>query len=769
MTRLKILAKSKESFLCLSAILLLLLLFFFKLLIRGEVLEGFGDILPHFLPSQFFYAQALKGGRLPLWSPYAGSGFPIFAEGQPGFFYPLKFLLYSLLPFPLAFNLQVVSPVFMASVFMYLYARSLRLLNLPALLSAIVFAFSGFLIVHLSHLSVAMAFSFLPLGFFLIENFIAKKNPLYLLLISPTIALQILSGDFPMAMRSLLAFTLYFFFRASPHFRNKQILFRKVSLWLVAVVLGLGLATIQIVPSLELTRLSVRGADLGLEFRNSYFYPLSSLITFIFPNLYGREYNADPRIGTYWGPWSYLEMTAYVGILPLFLALIAFRKRKEAPYISFFLFLLIFSLILAMGASGGLYFILQLIPPFDRFRGPARFLGLVVFSLAVFSGFGFQKLLTGKKGESFILINRGLKDFGWLFLIIFLISIFFFPTISFYVPSAAEKAPQITASSIVVPLFLIAGAVFLMSLFSLGKIKRNGFSLLVILFVTQDLFLFGINYNRTVEKYVLPETVKFLRQDKTRYRILPFPLKKHFTLDKLPTLSDLAGNSSALFGIESADIYSQLSLLRYEELLSKIVDENNTDLLENRILDILNVKYVLADKPLEQKRLKLAHDKEILIYKNRDVLPRAFVVNDFEVKKGEEVLGILASSDFDPKEEVLLESEPPVDLNKPGELNSEVKITNYQNERVAVEVSLKKSGILVLSDIFYPGWKAYVNGKEERLFRANYVFRAVPLKEGRSLVEFVYEPDSLKLGIIVSLISLFLWGTLVLAFMIIKR
>lgn len=765
------LPRFKEYSLCSSFILLLLLLFFFKLLIRGETLEGYGDVISYFLPSQQFFASSLKRSNFPLWFPYAGSGFPLFAEGQSGFFSPLNFLLYYLLPFPLTFNLQIVSPVFIAAVFMYLYAKSLKLLNLPALLSAIVFAFSGFLIVHLSHLSVAASFSFLPLGFFLIENYFTKREPLYLLLISPMLSLQILSGDFSTTMRSLLAFTLYFLFRASPLFekRNKHTLFKEVGLWLAVVVLGLGLAAIQIIPSLELTRLSVRGVNLGLEFRNSYFYPLSSLLTFIFPNIYGREYNADPRIGTYWGPWSYLEMTAYVGILPLFFSLIALRTRRERNYISFFLFLLIFSLILAMGASGGLYSILQLLPPFDRFRVPARFLGSVVFSLAVLSGFGFQRLLTGKKEELFILINRSLKDFGLLFIIIFLISVFFFPTVFFYVPSSAAKAPQITASSIVVPFFFIATSVFLMSLFSLGKIKRMRFSLLVILFVTFDLFLFGINYNGTVEKQKIPETVKFLKQDKTHFRILPLPLKKHFTLDKLPTLSDLAGNSSALFGIESADIYSQLSLLRYEELLSKIVDENGESLLENRILDTLNVKYVLADKPLEQERLSLVYDKEILIYENKDVLPRVFVVNNFEVKKGEEVLRRLASSGFDPKEGVLLESEPTVDLNKAAELNSEVKITNYQNERVAVEASLKKPGILVLADLFYPGWKAYVNGKEEELFRANYVFRAIPLKEGRSLVEFVYEPEALKLGVIVSLISLFLWGTLVSAFMIIKR
>ena len=81
---------------------------------------------------------------------------------------------------------------------------------------------------------------------------------------------------------------------------------------------------------------------------------------------------------------------------------------------------------------------------------------------------------------------------------------------------------------------------------------------------------------------------------------------------------------------------------------------------------------------------------------------------------------------------------------------------DYQPEKVVIEADLPQAGFLVLSDSYYPGWKVFVDGEEDRILRANYIMRAVRLSPGHHQVEFIYDPSSFKLGLAISLATLFL-------------
>jgi uncharacterized membrane protein YfhO len=82
------------------------------------------------------------------------------------------------------------------------------------------------------------------------------------------------------------------------------------------------------------------------------------------------------------------------------------------------------------------------------------------------------------------------------------------------------------------------------------------------------------------------------------------------------------------------------------------------------------------------------------------------------------------------------------------------KVVRYEHQAVTIQASLNDSGILVLADAYYPGWKAYVDGKEVSIMRANHFFRALVLSEGNHLVEFKYDPLSFKIGLIISLATI---------------
>jgi uncharacterized membrane protein YfhO len=103
---------------------------------------------------------------------------------------------------------------------------------------------------------------------------------------------------------------------------------------------------------------------------------------------------------------------------------------------------------------------------------------------------------------------------------------------------------------------------------------------------------------------------------------------------------------------------------------------------------------------------------------------------------------------FDPARQVLLSES----LSLPGRIDfaGAAKILTYTNQRVLIQAALNNSGVLILTDSFYPGWHAYVDGKEARILRANLFFRAVPLSAGRHTVEFCYEPRSFAVGLAIS-------------------
>jgi len=162
-------------------------------------------------------------------------------------------------------------------------------------------------------------------------------------------------------------------------------------------------------------------------------------------------------------------------------------------------------------------------------------------------------------------------------------------------------------------------------------------------------------------------------------------------------------------------------------------------------------------------RLQRVHSGDVKVYENTLVLPRAFVVHK-AVRAADDsgVLERLLDPAFDPTESVvLLESEDDgqellsrLALQGVAREGEGAVVRVYEPERVVVEANLEEGGYLVLSDTNYPGWKAWVDGKPVSILDANLLMRAVPLGTGQHLVEFRFEPDSLRWGVVGSLASL---------------
>lgn len=189
---------------------------------------------------------------------------------------------------------------------------------------------------------------------------------------------------------------------------------------------------------------------------------------------------------------------------------------------------------------------------------------------------------------------------------------------------------------------------------------------------------------------------------------------------------------------------------------------------------LLGVKYILVPKNLNlgdvfdierPDRFPLIYNREIKIYENPYVLPRTFISQRFErinsYGQAQERLKTLEFDEF--KRLVFLEEKPGEHINQTGTVGTGIQtaaIKSYLPSKVVVEADIGQAGILVLTDLFYPGWQATVNGEPEKIHWVDGLFRGIYLKPGHNQVIFSYLPDKFRIGLAVAglaLIVMVLW------------
>jgi len=179
----------------------------------------------------------------------------------------------------------------------------------------------------------------------------------------------------------------------------------------------------------------------------------------------------------------------------------------------------------------------------------------------------------------------------------------------------------------------------------------------------------------------------------------------------------------------------------------------------NKMLSLMNVRYVLSRREIKSQNYRLVMPGSVKIYENINTMPRAYYVKSHTVKKKDEVIDYMMSDCFNPEREVVLEKNPVLQPVSPGTVktgDASVRIVYYAAEEVIIEVNALDVGWLVLSDTYFPGWNACVDGVETDILRANCVFRAVHVKKGANRVIFKYDPVSYRVGETVTIVSLFL-------------
>ena len=743
-------------------------------MILDDQLPFFRDLSTYFYPLRFTLAEALKQGELPLWNRHSAMGFPVLADFQSGVFYP-PHLLFLALPFTKAIRYVYCLHYLVAATGGYALCRHWNYPRYQAIIGSLLFTLGGTTVSLINLLNHFQSAVWLPWTVLFWERFLRRQSWRNFLIMVASFVMQFLAGSpeiYVMSMTLLLVdgFSLG---RAEANVR-----IRKMLTWLVAGNLVLAaLVAVQLLPAIELILQSRRQESIPYQEAASWSLNPWSLVNLVF---------LDKRVDMGQGNGTRLFfdrdlpffVSHYCGAIFLFgLSFWLYTNSlKEKVALGILIGL---SLIVAFGEFTPIYpFLYRHVSVFRTFRYPEKlfFLTQAFLIVATLRGIlSFQKQYPYQS-------NRVLRIIGIILSALFLLYLVlrFKPALLLEFINR-QKAVLLPAdwtldhvASVLVSLERqLALMACLLVLFVVGKngyLRQSLFKFLLVTIVFIDLSWANQGFQYLLKADSLLPVPKVLEAPDTDLnRIFYYPSGKNlhagaFVILRPPTTPfseissivsrNLLPNSGIYYGF---DYMQDINALAKESYLTFLKFANQIEAAKQiRLLGALNVKYVMSFHPLEARGISLVQhfpQYPSWLYKIDRVVPRAYVVHKTrEEANAYRTLDNLSAEEFDPTTEVLLDTMVPSRLSNSA--LTDAKIVKYENQDVLIRATSDSPGVLVFADSFYPGWHVYVDGKEERLLRANYFFRAVGIAPGEHIVEFKYDPYWFKVGKFVSVVTL---------------
>ncbi len=716
------------------------------------------DAISQFYPWKSLVGEFWRNGKFPLWNFFMFNGTPFLATLHSAALYPLN-ALYLLFSDQNAWTMLLFLQILLAGIFMYLLLRDYKLSNASSYFGAIAFSLSGYMIAWLEFGTGGQAGLWLPLLLLVEKKFIDTGRRLYLFFIPFVFFLIFTAGDFQVPSYISATYFLYGLYRIITT-RNKKALFtEKLFPVFTAFVFAVLLSSIQLIPTIELFKNSVRANDPYIE---QYFYGLMNwekVTNFIWPDFFGNIVTRN-----YWSKYGFHEYISYIGIISLvfvFYSLLT-RKIKEER---FFLTLLVITLLFLFPTPIAFLPYKLKIPAIGT-SSASRIIFLVDFALSALAAFGIHKYLREP--------GRLLKKIIFYLLAVTLgLSIGF--VISYYLMNDSLNPVTKWLENIRVALRnMVPGTLFIISLFCvdifksffagkkylIGKLFIRYVPIIIILLSTADLLRFAWKNTPFSEKrFLYPKVpiIDYLQKDQEMFRIA----------GGIPT------NLFMPYKLFSAEGYDPIYPARNGEWYS-LVDWGHTKSLTGRygivhyyyspLINYANVKYIVDYKKDDQRQIDKKghfypgiaptrytedfHDNRVYVFKNNDVLPYIWLTRKFEVAKDSyELIDKLLSSS-EPK--IILEKNPGLDFDD-SNLDYEVANVKKLYNEIEFDVVLTGDSLAFVSESYYPGWRAYIDGSEEEVLRANWLFQSIKVPRGEHKIRFVYFPKSFKIGLWLSL------------------
>ena len=760
---------------------------------RTEKFPGWEAGIPHkpigddqtrlFYPERTFTNQMLEKNTIPLWNPYIFSGTPFLADLQSAVFYPLN-IIYFLLPQIYAWQILLFIQPIMATVFMYLFLSLFRLKKLAIWLGALAFGFSGFMIVwSQEHVAAGQAALWLPLVLFGIERYLTNKKLWYYLVTTIALACSILGGFIQITFYIFAFSFLYGLFRI----KTLQLPFFQYVLKIIGIYLfSLCLSATQLLPSIEAFLESPRSTSSAWYLFEGYLLPITHVLNALVPDIFG-----NPGAYNFFGRGFYRETVLYVGLIPFFFAIYVGFKAKKNPLIIFFILGTLISFFFTVDSPITRWFFQLPLPLLPTFL-PSRILVITAFSISVLSAFGLSTLM-GKEVKKDQRLILGI--FSILYLVLLLIVSYGILLLNYGDTALLQKLNDyiirhgsfptkentfVLLKNIILPFFMLSFLFIFLQLKRIFNLAIFG----IILLTLFGQFYFLNKYLVTGElQFLYPknEAISFLQSRNSENRFITFRQSFEENISTYFHIYSIEGANpifprrygELLFAVKNNGKISK-DIPRIEARLSELGDKENPfdDNRRIRLMSLLGIKHVLYfdDPNLQNMSLnKLSPNlfKPVWQHNNWHALeyanafPRVFLAHNAYIQNNaQEILDLIFDSKIDLLTSVILEESPReitdsgkfIELSKPS-ADSSTSIISYEPQKVSIHAKTNVPQMLFLSDNYYPGWKAYVDDKETKIYRANYTFRSIFLPQGNHKVIFIYKPLSFQVGLLISLIA----------------
>jgi Bacterial membrane protein YfhO len=705
------------------------------------------------------YARA-RLPHAPLWNPYVMAGRPFLADAQSAVFSPFSLPAY-VLPFWWSLAVTAALKLFCAALGTYLLGRALGMRFAGALLAGLAFGLGLYMVAWLSW-PLSSVWAFLPWLLLACDRVVRRPDAAGVAALAVVVALQFLGGHPESSFHVMVVAVLFAILRLSrvaPRGRPAG-----------AVVLGMAaggaLAAIMLAPFLELL---LHSNDVAERARHETLHlPAKYVLALALPEYWGRPTTVatEPFIN---------GRAIYVGALPLLLAGLALlRPSRERVAI-------------AAGGAAALavalgiqpvFAIVTALPGFAQ-SGNTRLAVIPTLAVALLAGFGLDDLLARPlAGWRARALPAALAATVALPLLVVLARS---PVHARFIGDAlgvawAFATPPATPDSLsIIPMaaalvwIVIGGAAALLIwLAHRGRIAPGTVAALAITLTALDLLRFGMGQNPAIPldhaRQPVTGAIHHLREAGLGRFAGVVP---NFGIVALPA------DAGMRYGLYDARGYDYPVERRYDKLWRTAIAPRvpflppttlaATNARALRALSLLGVTDLIqqpGDKPLHRPGVQLAYDgRDARVYRNEGALPRAWVVGAQRVVGSDrEALDAVLSPRFDPRTTAVVQR-PIAGLAGGGS----ARIERYEPERVRIAARTTRRALVILSDVWYPGWQAKVDGRPASIERVDYLLRGVAVGPGTHRIEFAYRPASWRIGWVLTLLTaLALAGAVVL-------
>ena len=777
-------------------IILIFLIFFFPLYFGGKTFQS-GDIIT--VASSKTYVENHQGGYT-LWNPYIFTGMPAYAVAAGYKWFNIIYVVTNTVrsifsaPFSNGYAMWTFYLVALAYA-MYFFMMNITKNRLISLFSALAASFSTGIIVllYIGHVTKLTSIFVFPILLLLLFNFQKKIKLLDVMLLLFFMPVMFLGWHVQIIFYIFFAVMIYFIYylaraiKIKDNFLLKQIL-KSAAIFLFAVIVGLGIQSDNFTQILEYTPYSTRGTESILdkesgsdvktktdfyEYATNWSFSPGEVLTWVVPSYYGfgkstyngpLSQNNDVEVNTYFGQMPFVDVAQYMGVIVFFLAVFSMIVNWKNPFVRYLIILVLVSTLISFGRTFPIAYDLMFhyFPFFDKFRVPSMILVLVQLSFPILAGLGIAKIIQ-LKNENDKKYNDLIKNIffglGGIFILTLLLGS---PIKNWFIGRVMEsgnKGAQLQQvhdymadmflNDLRLAFFFSAAAFGLIFAYLKSFVSKDLMIVLIIVLSFVDLLRIdhrgetykdNANMKQLFQKPEYVSAIQFLN-DKSTFRILN--LKQDGSLGSIQQNS----NFNAYFLLQDLYGYSGIKPRAYQDYMDVLGNPANPTFWR-----MLNVKYIVVDNPVNVDALVPVYSgNKTYVYENKNALPRAYFVNSVQKASAIEILNKVKNNQFDPKEIAFVE-DADIKVDKPDS-TANVQIEKYGDENIYLNVTASGNNFLFLGDTYVgKGWKAYVDGNETQIYRANHNFRGIVVSKGNHKIHFEYLPKSFVITKNVSLV-----------------